>query len=475
MPTVAFHTLGCKVNFYDTEGIWQVFKHRGYEQVPFEEKADVYVVNTCTVTHTGDKKSRQMIRRAVRTNPDAVVVVTGCYAQVAPDEVARIAGVDLVIGNDQKSKIVDHVERVQKEQHPYQSVGNIMKADAFEELDVPYFEERSRANLKIQDGCNNFCTFCIIPRARGLIRSRKPENVLAQATKLAQAGYREIVLTGIHTGGYGADFEDYRLAHLLADLERIELPFRIRISSIEASEIDDHLIEVLGRSQKVVNHLHIPLQAGSDEVLRRMHRHYTVAEYAEKLKQLRKALPDLAITSDVIVGFPGETDADFENTYAFVAKQRFSQLHVFPYSQRRGTAAAKFKDQVAEDVKHLRVTRMIQLSQRLEADYARQFVGRHLDVIAESPVISADDETRRAFAAHPEQKRMLVGYAGNYLRVAFRVPEGMPLEALVGERMRVRIVETGNGVQLGHFVEQLTFSDQDEHDVAVSTGGRLTS
>ncbi|GMA56148.1 threonylcarbamoyladenosine tRNA methylthiotransferase MtaB [Alicyclobacillus sacchari] len=381
----------------------------------------------------------------------------------------------MVIGNDQKSKIVDHVERVQREQHPYQSVGNIMKADAFEELDVPYFEERSRANLKIQDGCNNFCTFCIIPRARGLIRSRKPENVIAQATKLAQAGYREIVLTGIHTGGYGTDFEGYRLADLLADLERIELPFRIRISSIEASEIDDHVIDVLGRSQKVVNHLHIPLQAGSDAVLRRMHRHYTVAEYAAKLEQLRRALPDLAITSDVIVGFPGETDDDFENTYAFVEEQCFSQIHVFPYSQRRGTAAAKFGDQVAEDVKHGRVTRMIELSERLAEAYASRFVGRHLDVIAESPVISADEETRRAFAAHPEKGRMLVGYAGNYLRVAFRAPEGMPLESLVGELIRVRVAETGSGVQQGHFVEQLTSADDEHHATTASVNGRLTS
>src|SRR5579875_1070890 len=274
MPTVAFHTLGCKVNFYDTEAIWRRFEAAGYKQVPFEERADVYVVNTCTVTNTGDRKSRQMIRRAVRTNPEATVAVTGCYAQIRPDEVAAIAGVDLVVGNDRKTQIVELVEAVRREQDPIRSVGNILKTRTFEEMDVPSFTDRTRASLKIQDGCNNFCTFCIIPYARGLIRSRKPEQVVAQARKLAKAGYREIILTGIHTGGYGADLDGYRLAHLIRDLEQIEEVYRLRISSIEASEIDEELIAVLHASKKVCPHLHIPLQAGHDAVLKRMNRHY---------------------------------------------------------------------------------------------------------------------------------------------------------------------------------------------------------
>jgi threonylcarbamoyladenosine tRNA methylthiotransferase MtaB len=461
LPTVAFHTLGCKVNFYDTEAIWRMFKAAGYEQVPFEEKADVYVINTCTVTHTGDKKSRQVIRRAVRTNADATVVVTGCYAQIAPDEVAAIAGVDLVVGNDRKSQIVELVEKVRREQHPYQAVGNILKTREFEEMDVPFFEERTRASLKIQDGCNNFCTFCIIPYARGLIRSRKPENILAQARKLAKAGYREIVLTGIHTGGYGADLQGYRLAHLLQDLEQIDELYRVRISSIEASEIDDFLIEVLGRSKKVCKHLHIPLQAGNNYVLRKMNRHYTVEQYADKLRQLREALPDLAITSDVIVGFPGETDAYFEDTESFIREQKFSQLHVFPYSPRKGTPAAKFPDQVPEDVKEARVHRLIALSKQLTLDYARQHLGKQLEVVVEEPYHDEGRQSKPGVGPEGRPGYWLMGHADNYLKVAFAVPEGVAPESLVGEVCRIELTDCGSQLQIGRFTEQVTQAEVD--------------
>lgn len=457
MSTVAFHTLGCKVNFYDTEGIWQVFKHRGYEQVPFEEVADVYVINTCTVTHGGDKKSRQMIRRAVRQNPNAVVAVTGCYAQVAPDEIARITGVDLVIGNDKKSQIVDYVERIQQEQNPFQLVDNILKTREFEELDVPYFEDRTRANLKIQDGCNNFCTFCIIPWARGLIRSRAPENILKQAAKLTKAGYREIILTGIHTGGYGADLADYRLSNLIEDLEAVEDLYRVRISSIEASEISDELIDVLRRSTKVVNHLHVPLQAGNNQVLKRMNRHYTVEEFSTKLAKLRDALPDMAVTSDVIVGFPGETDEFFEDTMNFVQREQFSQLHVFPYSQRRGTPAAKFAQQVPEDIKHKRVAELIDLSQELTASYARRFLGKEIEVIAEGPLATQDASlSRHVTVPFADRSRIVVGHAANYLRVAFSVESDIPIEQVIGEVSRVRIDETGFVVQSGQMTASVT-------------------
>ncbi|MCF8563330.1 tRNA (N(6)-L-threonylcarbamoyladenosine(37)-C(2))-methylthiotransferase MtaB [Alicyclobacillus tolerans] len=460
MSTVAFHTLGCKVNFYDTEGIWQVFKASGYTQVPFDEPADVYVINTCTVTHTGDKKSRQTIRRAVRTNPDAVVVVTGCYAQVAPAEVAQIPGVDLVVGNDQKSKIVEHVERVRNEQQPFTLVGNILKTRDFEELDVPYFEDRMRANLKIQDGCNNFCTFCLIPYARGLIRSRKPESIIAQARKLVHAGHREIVLTGIHTGGYGADLDGYRLSHLLEDLEKVEDLYRVRISSIEASEIDDHLIDVLSRSTKVCSHLHIPLQAGHNQVLRKMNRHYTVEDYAAKLEKLRQALPGLAVTSDVIVGFPGETDEFFDATEHFIATQHFSQLHVFPYSARKGTAAARFTDVVAEDVKAERVHRLLSLSESLVREYAAQFKGRVLEVIPEEPLQWEASPEAPSFrpGQHPGGKSgfWLMGHADNYLRVAFPVPPGVAPESLMGEVCSVRMNESSSSIQYAEFISQRT-------------------
>ncbi len=476
MPTVAFHTLGCKVNFYDTEAIWRMFKANGYEHVPFEEKADVYVINTCTVTNTGDKKSRQVIRRAIRTNADATVVVTGCYAQIAPDEIAAIQGVDLVVGNDRKTKIVELVEQVQREQHPYQSVGNILKTREFEEMDVPFFEERSRASLKIQDGCNNFCTFCIIPYARGLIRSRKPESILAQARKLAKAGYREIVLTGIHTGGYGADLQGYRLAHLLQDLEQIDELYRVRISSIEASEIDDHLIEVLGTSRKVCKHLHIPLQAGHNQVLRKMNRHYTVEQYADKLAKLRRALPDVAITSDVIVGFPGETDAYFDATEAFIREQQFSQLHVFPYSPRKGTPAARFPDQVPEAVKEERVHRLLALSESLTLQYARQHQGKAVEVVVEEPY---HEETRNSTPGKGPDGRpgyWLTGHADNYLKVVFPVPEGVQPESLMGEVCKVILTEVGSQLQLGELSEQVTFADVDIEafdEIVQFSGGKV--
>lgn len=471
VSTVAFHTLGCKVNFYDTEAIWQMFKTAGYEQVPFEERADVYVVNTCTVTNTGDKKSRQMIRRAVRTNPAATVVVTGCYAQVAAAEVAAITGVDLVVGNDRKSQIVRLVEDIQTEQNPYhhprEQVGNILKTREFEEMDVPWFEERTRANLKIQDGCNNFCTFCIIPYARGLIRSRKPENIVAQARKLSAAGYREIVLTGIHTGGYGADLNGYRLAQLLTDLESVPDLYRVRISSIEASEIDDQLIDVLGRSTKVCRHLHIPLQAGHDQVLKRMNRHYSVAEFADKLSALRRALPELAVTSDVIVGFPGETDAFFDDTEQFIREQRFSQLHVFPYSPRKGTAAARFTDPVDESVKEARVHRLLKLSADLTRQYAASFVGRTLEVIPEEPLAQQHGHVRQD-GASPSSDFWLVGHADNYLKVTFPVPQGAVAEDLVGQVCAIELTHADSEWQQGRFVRVLTADPIDREERRVS-------
>lgn len=461
MPTVAFQTLGCKVNFYDTEGIWRTFQAAGYEQVPFESQADVYIVNTCTVTNTGDKKSRQAIRRAVRSNPDAIVVATGCYAQVAPAEVAAIAGVDLVVGNDRKSQIVTLVEQVQREQQPYQAVGNILKSRDFEEFDVPCFSDRTRANLKIQDGCNNFCTFCIIPYARGLIRSRKPESIVAQARKLTAAGYREIILTGIHTGGYGADLSGYRLAQLLMDLQELGDAVRIRIGSIEASEIDDALIHVLGRAANVCRHLHIPLQAGHNETLRRMNRHYTVEAFADKLHRLRAALPEVSITSDVIVGFPGETEAHFNATEQFIRAQNFAQLHVFPYSPRTGTPAAKFPDPVDDASKAERVRRLLALSVHCTASYAGLWNERVLEVIPEGPLDWAQEGAALTEGRPKASGLWLVGHADNYLRVAFVVPPGVATEDLVGEVVNVRLTETTGQLQFGRLAGQRTHRDAD--------------
>ncbi|USB34440.1 tRNA (N(6)-L-threonylcarbamoyladenosine(37)-C(2))-methylthiotransferase MtaB [Paenibacillus sp. YPG26] len=438
MPSVAFYTLGCKVNFYDTEAIWQLFKNEGYEQVDFEQTADVYLINTCTVTNTGDKKSRQIIRRAVRRNPDAIIAVTGCYAQTSPAEILDIPGVDLVIGTQDRDKIMPFIQQIQAERQPINAVRNIMKTREFEELDVPDFADRTRAFLKIQEGCNNFCTFCIIPWSRGLSRSREPQSVIKQAHSLVAAGFKEIVLTGIHTGGYGDDLENYRLSDLLWDLDKVEGLERIRISSIEASQIDEKMLDVLKNSSKMSRHFHIPLQAGSDEVLKRMRRKYTIAEFEEKIRLIRDFMPDVAITTDIIVGFPGETDELFQEGFEAIKRIGFSEMHVFPYSKRTGTPAARMEDQVDEEIKHARVHDLIDMSEQMQLAYAEKFVGQVLDVIPER------DEKGLCGPGK------LMGYSDNYLQILFDGPE-----ELRGEVCRVKVTKAGVNTCEGQLVRVL--------------------
>ncbi|WP_026829016.1 tRNA (N(6)-L-threonylcarbamoyladenosine(37)-C(2))-methylthiotransferase MtaB [Exiguobacterium artemiae] len=436
MATVAFQTLGCKVNHYETEAVWQLFKDAGYGRVDFADHADVYVVNTCTVTNTGDKKSRQVIRRAIRQNPDSVICVTGCYAQTSPAEIMAIPGVDVVVGTQDRHKMIGYIEQFREERMPINAVGNIMKAKVYEELDVPAFTDRTRASLKIQEGCNNFCTFCIIPWARGLMRSRQPKDVLKQAQQLVDAGYKEIVLTGIHTGGYGEDLKDYNLAKLLKALESVTGLERLRISSIEASQITDEVLDVLKDSPIVVRHLHVPIQSGSDTVLRRMRRKYTMAEFGERITRLKEVLPDCAITSDVIVGFPGETEEEFMETFNFINDHKFSELHVFPYSKRTGTPAAMMDEQVDEHVKEQRVARLIALSDQLAKEYASKYEDELLEIIPEE--------------FSEEAGGRLVGYTDNYLRVAI---EGD--ESLIGQLVRVKITKAGYPMNDGQFVRVL--------------------
>ena len=432
MSTVAFHTLGCKVNHYETEAIWQLFKEANYDRVDFETNADVFVINTCTVTNTGDKKSRQVIRRAIRQNPEAVVCVTGCYAQTSPAEIMEIPGVDIVVGTQDRTKLIDYIEQYKQERQPINGVGNIMKNRTYEELEVPYFTDRTRASLKIQEGCNNFCTFCIIPWARGLMRSREPEKVIAQATQLVECGYKEIVLTGIHTGGYGQDLKNYNLAQLLRDLETVDGLERIRISSIEASQLTDEVIEVIANSNKVVRHLHIPLQSGSDTVLKRMRRKYTMAHFSERLTRLHEVLPGLAVTSDVIVGFPGETEEEFQETYDFIVDHHFSELHVFPYSPRIGTPAARMDDQIDEEVKNERVHRLINLSDQLAKTYASKFDQDVLEVIPEEV---------------GDEPNTLVGYADNYMKIQFAGDE-----TLIGQLVKVKVTKPDYPINTGELL-----------------------
>ncbi|GIO40530.1 tRNA (N(6)-L-threonylcarbamoyladenosine(37)-C(2))-methylthiotransferase MtaB [Paenibacillus apis] len=435
MASVAFYTVGCKVNFYDTEAIWQMFKNEGYEQVDFEQTADVYLINTCTVTNTGDKKSRQIIRRAIRRNPDAIVAVTGCYAQTSPAEILDIPGVDLVVGTQDRDKIIPYVKELQAQRRPINAVRNIMKTRQFEELDVPGFADHTRAFLKIQEGCNNFCTFCIIPWSRGLSRSRDPKNVVAQAKQLVAAGYNEIVLTGIHTGGYGDDLEDFSLADLLWELDKIEGLGRIRISSIEASQIDDRMLEVLKHSSKMCRHFHIPLQAGSNEVLKRMRRKYTIEEFEEKIAKIRAFMPEVAITTDLIVGFPGETDELFNEGFEAIKRIGFSEMHVFPYSKRTGTPAARMEDQVDEEVKNARVQQLIDLSEQMQLSYAEKFVGQVLEVIPER------DEKGAWGTGY------VAGFSDNYLQICF---EGS--QDLTGKLCRVQVTKADANTSEGRLV-----------------------
>lgn len=397
----AFHTLGCKVNSYETEAMKELFIRDGYEIVDFQSEADVYIINTCTVTNTGDAKSRQMIRKAHRRHEEADLVVVGCYAQIAAAEVAALEGVKVVIGTKHRDQVVSLLKQARATGEVVIKVDDVMHEKTFETLTINGYEDKTRAFMKIQDGCNNFCTYCIIPYARGAIRSREPREVIEQAQRLVDQGYYEIVLTGIHTAGYGADLKNYSFYDLLVSLvTKVKGLKRLRISSIEMSQVTPEIISLIGSSKIIVDHLHIPLQSGNDKILRLMGRRYTTAQFEESLNALKQALPGLSITTDVIVGFPGETREDFMVTYDYIKKNHFNQIHVFPYSPRRNTPAAKFKDQVAPEEKKWRVRQLMGLSDELKHDYALSKVGQVLDVLIEE---KKDD--------------VYIGHASNYLMV----------------------------------------------------------
>ena len=416
MKTIAFHTLGCKVNTYESNSMLKIFNEAGYQEVDFKEIADVYVINTCTVTNTGDSKSRQMIRKAIRKNPQATVCVVGCYSQIAPEEIEQIEGVGVVLGTQHRKDIVKYVDEYLKTGKPVIKVDNVMNLKKFEDLNIDRFKN-TRAFLKIQDGCNNFCTYCIIPYARGRVRSRDKDSVLNQAKTLVANGYVEIVLTGIHTAGYGEDLDNYSFYDLLVDLVKIDGLKRLRISSIETSQISDEIINLIGSNDIIVDHLHIPLQSGCDATLKRMNRKYTTSQYLEKINKIRNYLPNIAFTTDVIVGFPGESDEEFEETYNFIKEVNYSELHVFPYSPRRNTPAAKMKDQVDDKIKHERVNRLLELSKELNRDFALKQIGKTLKVLFEK-----------------RDGDYLVGHASDYLKVRVKTTDN-----LIGEIVEVKI------------------------------------
>ena len=369
---VAFYTLGCKVNHYESEALQTLFKTEGYDIVDFKAYADIYVINTCTVTNTSDSKSRKTIRQAVKRNPDAVVAVIGCYAQVDSDTIASIDGVDIIQGTTDRAKLLDNIKRFLRERNPIQSIEDLSRYKTFDKLNVTSFEDQTRAFLKIQDGCNEFCSYCIIPFARGRIRSRKKAEVLKEATKLVNRGYKEIVLTGIHTGGYGSDLDDTSFYDLLNEMKTIEGLKRIRISSIEINQLSEAIITLIKDNDVFAKHLHIPLQHGSNPILTAMKRRYTVEAYLAKLESIRRELGDIAITTDIIVGYPGESEADFNAMKATIKAAKFSEMHIFPYSKRSGTKAAKMHNHIHGTIKSIRVNELMRLNEKLAIAYRQR-------------------------------------------------------------------------------------------------------
>ncbi|MDF2674824.1 MAG: mtaB [Clostridiales bacterium] len=403
MNRVGLHTLGCRVNQYETEAIAEAFIKKNYEVVDFDTFADVYVINTCTVTSIGDKKSRQMIRKAKKINPEAVVVVAGCYAQVAPDEVAKIEGVDIIIGTFDKGKAVELVEEYKKNQNQIKKVDNIMSIREFEELEIDAYQDRTRAFLKIQDGCNRYCSYCLIPYARGPVRSRTPVNIIKEVKKLASNGFKEIILSGIHVASYGFDLENVSLEQIIELTNEIPGIERIRIGSVEPMFFNEARINKLSSISKFCPHFHLSLQSGCDATLKRMNRHYTSKMYMEAVDRIREAFKDASITTDIIVGFPGETEEEFNSTYEFLRDIKLSKMHVFKYSPRKGTRAAEFKEQVPGEIKDLRSKKLLALDERLEKEYIDKFTNREMDVLFE--------ETNDNISC---------GYTRNYIKVCVK-------------------------------------------------------
>lgn len=386
MKKAASFALGCKVNQYESEAIAELFAEKGYEIVGIDEEADVYVINTCTVTNFGDKKSRQLIRKVKRQNENAIVAVVGCYAQTAPKELMEIAGVNLVIGTKDRAQIVEMVEQYDRANGVENHVSDIMKERVFEPLSIQKLANRTRAYLKIQDGCSQYCSYCIIPYARGPIRSREPQEVVAEVKRLAKNGFKEVVLTGIHVASYGKDRRDTSLLDILKQVHEVEGIERIRFSSIEPNVVTEEFAQTMAALPKVCDHFHLSLQSGCGKTLKEMNRKYDTEKYRQAAATLRKYLPKVALTTDIIVGFPGETEEDFRESYAFAEEIGFAKIHVFPYSPKRGTPAAARKDQLLNAVKSERSHTLIQLSDRMAADFLADAVGTDAEVLYERAV-----------------------------------------------------------------------------------------
>lgn len=427
---VALHNLGCKVNAYETEAMQEMLEQAGYEIVPFREGADIYVINTCTVTNIADRKSRQMLHRARKMNPDAIVVATGCYVQAQAENQQIDSCIDIVIGNNKKKDLIpilEHYVREKAETVQMKEVLDINHTKEYEDLHLTKTGEHTRAYIKVQDGCNQFCTYCIIPYARGRVRSRSMENILEEVRNLAKHGYQEVVLTGIHISSYGIDLEETDLLKLILKVHEVEGIERIRLGSLEPRIITEEFARTIAGLPKMCPHFHLSLQSGCDATLRRMNRRYTVEEYYEKCELLRKYFDHPALTTDVIVGFPGETEEEFEDSRAFVDKVNFYETHIFKYSRREGTKAAAMDNQIPEKVKSKRSAAMIAMGQKKQALFEESYRGKTVEILIEEKV-SIDGET------------CWIGHTKEYIKVALKSEENLEnqlVKCVLGEDSQI--------------------------------------
>lgn len=420
MKKAALHNLGCKVNAYETEAMQHLLEEAGYEIVPFTQKADVYVINTCSVTNMADRKSRQMLHKAKKNNPDSIVVATGCYVQTSEKEVLNDLSVDIVIGNDRKHDLVRLLE-----EYSLDSVNDTVddindgKHD-FEELFIDQTKEHTRAFIKVQDGCNQFCSYCIIPYARGRVRSRRFENVIAEVERLAANGFKEVVLTGIHLSSYGVDFEEATgLLELIQAVNAVKGIERIRLGSLEPKIVTEHFVSELSKLDKICPHFHLSLQSGCDATLKRMNRKYTTKEYERGCELLRKYFVHPAITTDVIVGFPGETEEEFEQTKAYLEHIHFYEMHIFKYSKRKGTRAAVMPDQIDEQIKAARSEKLIALGHDMSKEFRKFYIGKNEEALFEEKAVIGD-------------KEYFVGYTKEYVKVAKKTDENLENQIVSG-------------------------------------------
>lgn len=410
MKTVAFHNLGCKVNDYEMDIMQQKFAENDFQVVPFSQKADIYVINTCTVTNMADRKSRQMLHRAKKENPDSIVVAVGCYVQTATEDVLHDLSVDIAIGNNRKSEIVEIVEEYIKENKPelFGRVIDINHTDEYEDMFLENTADRTRAYIKIQDGCNQFCSYCLIPYARGRVRSREKEDILNEIRGLSQKGYKEFVITGIHVSSYGItspnDLSENRLAELLEDIQKIEGVKRIRLGSLEPRVVTEDFTKRISALDKLCPHFHLSLQSGSNETLKRMNRHYTAEQFMEGVHLLRKYFDNPAITTDIIAGFPGETEEEFEECFEFAKAVCFYEMHIFKYSKRKGTVAEKLPNQVKDNIKEERSHRLIELGEKLSEEFRNSYIGKTRPVLFEEKVVF-------------DGKEYMTGHTPEYIKV----------------------------------------------------------